>query len=118
MSITKLKAAREKVTADGIGVYLPVMKTILAAIDEHIAEDNNTSGTPDATLTARAAAAEAQVASLQTQVAALKAAQAVIAPSVEKTADQKAVEASNLIQEAALAAAAEARNEQAKAEKK
>lgn len=124
MSISKLQAAREKVTKDGIGVYLPVMKTVLAAIDEHISEDNS-QGTSDAALIARAVAAEAKVSELQSQVSALKvsqaaaqteleamitiAAKAVPAP-VEKTADQKAVEASNLIQEAALRAAAEARN--------
>ncbi|HEX4320178.1 MAG TPA: hypothetical protein VHZ52_04700 [Acidobacteriaceae bacterium] len=43
MSITKLQAAHDKVVADGIGVYLPVMKFLLASIKEHIAEDAATS---------------------------------------------------------------------------
>lgn len=41
MSTAKLKATRDQIVAGNIGLYLPVVKTLIAAIDEHITEDNS-----------------------------------------------------------------------------
>lgn len=43
MSTAKLKATRDQIVAGNIGLYLPVVKTLIAAIDEHITEDNSVS---------------------------------------------------------------------------
>lgn len=76
MSIAKLKATRDKVVNDGIGVYLPVMKTVLGAIDEHIAE--NGAQPVDNTLPAKVTVLEEQVAELKQQVEKLKAENAML----------------------------------------
>lgn len=41
MSTAKLKETRDQIVNAGVGMYLPVMKQLVAAIDEHIGEDDS-----------------------------------------------------------------------------
>lgn len=70
MSVTKLKAHRDGVVKAGIGTYLDVVKGLIAAIDEHVAEDG-TQTASDTTLQAKATELEQEVVKLRAQVATL-----------------------------------------------
>lgn len=76
MSITKLKAARDTVLSQGIGVYLPVVKMLIAAIDEHIGEDNAAT-LVESPLQDQATVLQAEVVHLKEEVGALKQPQTV-----------------------------------------
>jgi hypothetical protein len=67
MSVTKLQTVRDQVVANEIGLHLDVVKTLIAAIDEHI------QSAPDPTLQTKVTGLEEEVALLQGQVALLKA---------------------------------------------
>jgi hypothetical protein len=68
MNKAELKAQRDAIEKDGIGVYLDVVKQLFAAIDEHVAEDENESATE---LQAKVTELEAQIAELEAQKAVL-----------------------------------------------
>lgn len=39
MTLAELKAVRDAIEAEGIGIYLPVMQRLFAAIDAHVAAE-------------------------------------------------------------------------------
>lgn len=86
MSITKLKAHRDGVIEAGIGVYLDVVKGLIAAIDEHVAENGaQTAAAADASLQAKIAELEQEVVKLRAQVATLtQAAEGAVKQAVNK----------------------------------
>lgn len=122
MSIEKLKAARDKVHSEKIGLYLQVTKNLLAVIDEHIAESELaaeliSTATNDSALQARAEQLEAQVASLESELIASKvehaAKEAAPAPVVEaEVIEHKAEPVAEVEAEAAPTSTVEQHTEQ------
>lgn len=81
MSITKLQEVRDTVQSQGVGLYLDVVKRLLAAIDEHIQEGGNIQSASDATLQAKASELQAKVAELEVELSAcVNASKTVIVP--------------------------------------
>jgi hypothetical protein len=76
MSTSNLQIVRDRVLAEGHGVYLDAVKNLVAAIDEHL-ENGDNQPVHDPTLQEKATALEAEVKSLQEQLVVLKAAQPV-----------------------------------------
>jgi hypothetical protein len=69
MNKTELKAKRDAIEKAGIGVYLPVIKELFAAIDEHVNDEDETQAVNE--LQAKVTQLEAEVAKLTAENATL-----------------------------------------------